>query len=204
MGADQGGCRPRQGAASARAAAASRDRLAARSTSRLTTIVTSTNTVSATTFWASLTVSVCSGGVRNQLVRPNAATDATSPARKPPNAATAITRHRSIINADPTETWRRTSVRIAVSTGRPTMHKPRPQCAGEPIVPGRRGDWEVVRLAIGDVGSDDVDIDGADLVDELIDHRRCAGRARVRRPWQPGCCADHQLCGLLDSGEGGE
>ena len=76
----------------------------------------------ATTFSASRTVTVCSGGVRNQLVSPKAATEATSPARRPPSAATAITRHRSNINAEPTDTCRRTATSIAVRSGSPTMH----------------------------------------------------------------------------------
>ena len=72
--------------ASARARRASRDRRALRSTRVLTVTATATKTTRAVTFSASWTENVCSGGTKNQFVRPNAAIALATPGRMPPSA----------------------------------------------------------------------------------------------------------------------
>ena len=60
------------------------------------------------------------------------------------------------------------------------------------------------RRRIDDVGSDDVDVDCTNPVDELTHHRLRCDRALARCSGLAWNSTDHQLCRLLDAGEGGE
>jgi len=187
-------------AASALALMTSRDCRAARSTSRLTTTVTS-RTPTRRPRSGRRPRPVCAAAA-SRTSSSGPARSATPPGpvggrRAPPYP---ITTHRSRSSADPTETCERTDTSAIVSSGgarRAIIQASRVCLGGRADRVGRDGRS---RRCTDDASvATTLDVCTADATDQIADNRRRPTRHRAGGPG-----AENDLRGLLDAGEGGD